>query len=120
MFTLFYFVCSKSTHCALYFAGGDLSILCHYEEHKSLAYGADWCRLDLGTLTDSSPHKQTQSTEASDCLATTETPECDTKVTGLSEAINTLDCGSKSMEKEYVISTCSFYDHLLKLWTLKL
>ncbi|KAL4240914.1 Diphthine methyltransferase [Mactra antiquata] len=65
----------------------DLKICCHFKEHESIAYGADWCR--------SSQSKVQSSADVSE-----------------------LDCESKTTE--YIIGTCSFYDHLCKLWSIDL
>ena len=59
-----------------------MEVVCSYGEHKSLAYGIDWCRLTHPTLA------QPDATEDPSELA--------------------------------LLSSCSFYDHLLHLWTAKL
>lgn len=59
-----------------------VEVVCSYGEHKSLAYGIDWCRLTHPTLA------QPDATEYPSELA--------------------------------LLSSCSFYDHSLHLWTAKL
>ncbi|XP_052814891.1 diphthine methyltransferase-like [Mya arenaria] len=66
-------------------------IVCHYKEHQSIAYGADWCRIP----TDSAGKQICDDPE--DRQATRCQPSSPT----------------------HTIATCSFYDHLLKLWTVK-
>ena len=64
---------------------GCLKTVKHFEEHKSIGYGADWCRLQL------------QSREGNPQLVPAE-------------------AGVDHSNNKHIIATCSFYDHLLKLW----
>ncbi|KAJ8318899.1 hypothetical protein KUTeg_003990 [Tegillarca granosa] len=61
----------------------DMEIVCHYTDHESIAYGADWCHLKY------------------------------------SKVNNCTDSNDENKTPDNLISTCSFYDHLLKLWNWK-
>ena len=68
-----------------------------YKEQASLAYGADWCRNK--SLASTELHgQQTQQSEENDELEDSQT-----------YAFNT-----------DLVATCSFYDHALNLWQVKL
>ncbi|XP_052266714.1 diphthine methyltransferase-like isoform X2 [Dreissena polymorpha] len=78
--------------------GESCSIASHYSEHQSIGYGADWCRL---------PSKM-MDFHGKQFTASASTEELQ------------LECSNTRVKREHcqnVISTCSFYDHLLKLWT---
>lgn len=66
-----------------------------YKEQASLAYGADWCRKKIQPTTES--HQQAQSEENHELRDT----QSDNAFTDL-------------------VATCSFYDHALNLWQVKL
>jgi len=81
----------------LHFVNGDqcLNKAVSYKEQASLAYGADWCRKKIQPTTES--HQQTQSEENHELRDT----QSDNAFTDL-------------------VATCSFYDHALNLWKVKL
>ena len=60
--------------------GDPMEVVCSYREHKSLAYGVDWCR-QSHSMTSAHPAGSTE-------LA--------------------------------LLSSCSFYDHSMHLWTVEL
>ncbi|KAK3091025.1 hypothetical protein FSP39_016585 [Pinctada imbricata] len=72
-------------------SGDSLPILCHYKEHSSIAYGADWCFKDS--------HRKTVSLGDDDQLPSP-------------SRTGAIDDGR-------TIATCSFYDHCLHLWNYK-
>lgn len=72
-----------------------------YKEQASLAYGADWCRKDIQSLKEL--HRQTFSQSEGN------------------EELKDSDL-NKNSDETYtdLIATCSFYDHALNLWAVKL
>lgn len=76
-----------------------LPIVCHYDKHTSLAYGADWCYTDPPSVC-----QQTSGEVNKDLLPSGNT-DCERR-------------GSKDSNKS--VATCSFYDHSLHLWQIKL
>lgn len=68
-----------------------------YNEQASLAYGADWCRKK--SLASAELHGQpTQQSKGNDELEDSQTYDFNTDL----------------------VATCSFYDHALNLWQVKL
>ncbi|KAJ8037207.1 Diphthine methyltransferase [Holothuria leucospilota] len=59
-----------------------------YQGHSSLAYGVDWCRLDVNNF-----------------------PACP-------EYVVETNLG-RNAKKTNIVASCSFYDHLLKVWLLE-
>ena len=81
-------------------SGWDMELWSCYKEHGSLAYGVDWSRLEV-------PAKD----------RTVGGGENTTKHT--LENDYSQDC-SKLSENDYLLASCSFYDHSLHFWTTHL
>ena len=61
----------------------------HFEEHQSIGYGADWCRLQLQSR-------------------------------GGNIQLVSVKSDFRASNNKHIIATCSFYDHILKLWDYQL
>jgi len=108
-------------YCYCTFPDDTYPVVAHFEEHKSIAYGADWCRLDQSRQPS---HTEPLTSPDNDSANNGTSPsDGEGQIGDTSQTNNPMKRGagdSASCEErtsEHLIATCSFYDHLLKLWT---
>lgn len=83
-----------------------------------MAYGADWYRITTDKQVENNETVEAQSSES---IRNSETVDLSENISMQKElcASSGQDRANATAGKTYTIATCSFYDHLLKLWTLK-
>ncbi|XP_060081067.1 diphthine methyltransferase-like [Ylistrum balloti] len=83
-----------------------LPILCHYDKHTSLGYGADWCFMDLSSQA---------SGKGKDRMGSP-VPLGNTNIVQVQDKLN-IPVNKNCLK---TVATCSFYDHVLHLWQINL
>ena len=99
--------CALNSGLSLAESGQDLDA--SYMEHESLAYGADWCKSTLRDLPLCESHDQARDT-SHDSPAASARGDQSEQCSSLSPRLEDLN--------QNAVATCSFYDHVLHIWTL--